>query len=118
MSVTAAGRAPAKNTEVNFERHENLALYTITYLAVTAILAAIGSIPTERQEQFVNTLSGVPAAAKPIDLKIKANGKGYVVTDGRYEMFLLPQGNVTPAKTEKVIEALRGNVKVARAGTT
>ena len=106
-----AGTARGKN--VTFTREKNLSLWLITYFAVTAILTATGNIPTERQEQFVATLNG--ETPKPLDLKIKPAGRIYLVTDGKYEMFLVPQGSVPVDKSQKLIGALRENVKAAHA---
>lgn len=118
---TATARAAAKtkttaqSVHVQPERYTN-GLWTFAYLAVTLAVIALGNIPADRQEQFVNTLSG-ETGQKPVDLKIKQGGRGYIATDGKYEMHLVPIGNVPTNKTDKFIDALRGNIKASAQNT-
>lgn len=122
MSTAATGRAKAKTPQsvhVQPERYTN-GLWTFAYLAVTFAVIALGNIPADRQQAFVNTLSGVAGEtdqSKPVDLKIKQTGRGYIATDGKYELHLVPIGNVATTKTVKFIEALRGNIKATAQNT-
>jgi biopolymer transport protein ExbD len=113
--MVTASTGTARGKSLTFKRDTNLSLWIVAYFAVTAILTATGNIPVDRQEQFVATLNG--EAAKPLDLTIKPAGRIYLVTDGKYEMFLVPQGSVPADKSQKLIGALRENVKAAHAGS-
>jgi hypothetical protein len=59
------------------------------------------------------TGTGAARAKAAPDLNNKASGKGYVITDGKYEMFLTPLGNIPKDTVDSWVNLLRAGFRNA-----